>query len=196
MCVAALLFIAAGSLSANLVVNGGFETGNFSGWTLVDPSGLSNVGNDPAFAHSGTYHANLGTAPFPVVPFTTGSLSQNLATAPGTLYNLSFWLANDVTAGLSPFNSFDVFWNGAPIFSLPTSSPPFPYTYFAFNNLVATGPSTALEFRYRNDNDFFRLDDVSVVPDSMSTFWAALPVFGVLGLMHFRARRTKASVRV
>jgi len=196
MCVVALLFIAAGSLNANLVVNGGFETGNFSGWTLVDPSMLSNVGNDPAFAHSGTYHANLGTMIVPPGPPTQGSLSQNLATTPTTLYTLSFWLANDITVfpGGSTFDSFSVFWNGASIFSA-ANLPAFPYTQFTFANLAATGPSTTLEFRFQQDSDFFRLDDVSVVPDSMSTLWAALPVFGVLGLVHFRTRRTKASAR-
>lgn len=197
VCVAGLLFIAtAGHLNANLVVNGGFETGTFSGWTLVDPSGLSNVGNDPMFAHSGTYHANLGTNPFPVLPQSTGSLSQNISTTAGTQYNLSFWLANDITAGLSPFNSFEVFWNGASIFSA-TNLPPIPYTQFTFTFLAATGPSTPLEFRYEHDNDFFRLDDVVVnVPDSISTFWAAFSVFGVLGLVHFRIRRSKALARV
>src|SRR3954467_1569574 len=102
LCVAALLCIPAFAANANLVVNGGFETGTFSGWTLVDTSGLSNVGSDPAFAHSGTYHANLGTAPVPPGPSNIGSLSQNLGTAPGSLYSLSFWLANDVTPQLSP----------------------------------------------------------------------------------------------
>lgn len=195
--VAALLFIAAGSLNANLVVNGGFETGTFSGWNLVDTSGLSNVGSDPLFAHSGTYHANLGTTQVPPGPSNIGSLSQNLATTSGQLYTLSFWLANDVTTvpPKSLFTSFEVFWNNTSIFSL-ISPPPFGYTNFAFPNLVATGPSTTLEFRYQHDNDFWRLDDVTVnVPESGSAILMALPVFALLGLLHLRLRSKPAAAR-
>jgi len=180
---------------ANLVVNGGFETGNFSGWTLVDPSGFSNVGNDPAFAHSGTYHANLGTFPVPPGPSTSGSLSQNLATTAGSLYTLSFWLANDYTAPLSPVNSFQVYWNGGLIFALANAAP-FPYTQFTFGNLAATGPATSLQFVYQHDSDFFRLDDVTVnVPESGSAILMALPVFAALGLVHFRMRAGKRFAR-
>lgn len=197
--VTALLCISAVSSQANLVTNPGFETGNFSGWTLIDSSGLSNVGGDPAFAHSGTYHANLGTAPVPPGPSNIGSLSQNIATTPGSFYDVSFWLANDITAGLSPTNSFRVLWNGATIFTLTPNSGPFQYTNFSFFNLQATNPGTALEFVFQHDNDFFRLDDVSVnpsgVPETGSTILMVLPVFGLFGLLHLRLRSKAAAVR-
>lgn len=125
-----LLCAAPLAAQANLVTNPGFETGNFSGWTLIDPSGFSNVGSDPAFAHSGTYHANLGTRPVPPGPANTASLSQTLGIDPGSLYNLSFWLANDVTLGLSPTSTFRVLFGGVQIFALTPNSAPFPYTFF------------------------------------------------------------------
>ena len=164
----------------NSVVNGGFETGDFTGWTVNDPSGFTNIGPDPLFAHSGTYHANLGALGL------IGTLSQNIVTTPGTVYNLSFWLTND--SGVPP-NEFDVLWNGVTIYSA-TNSAMFPYTNFFFPELVATGPSTALVFRYRNDDDFFRLDDVSVnVPDPASTLWLAFPTIGLLFLVNYRWSR-------
>ena len=64
-CIASFVFAFNQKVSADLVVNGGFESGAFApGWTLTDadPMGsLSNVGSNPMFAHSGTFHANLGT---------------------------------------------------------------------------------------------------------------------------------------
>ena len=146
---------------------------------------MSNVGTDPAFAHSGTRHANLefsGTAQF-------GSLSQVLSTTVGTAYSLSFWLAND---NANPVNFFQALINGAVVFS--TTSPPFGSNGIyqqVFANFVATGGSTTLEFRYRHDQDFWRLDDVSVAraPEGGAPLWVALPILGGLCLVHFRMRR-------
>jgi hypothetical protein len=191
LCIAVLLCTAVWSANAvNIVNNGGFETGNFSGWTVNDPSGFSNVGPDPLFAHSGNFHANLGAVGL------TGSLSQSLTTVAGTSYTLSFWLAND--SSTTP-NSFAAFFNGVQVFAI-ANSPIFGYTQFTFAGLVATSSSTTLEFRYRHDADFFRLDDVSVdagaagVPEAFSTIWLALPAFGALGLMHFSRGRSRKSL--
>ena len=192
-CIAALLCAAAWNANAvNIVNNPGFETGNFSGWTVNDPSGFTNVGPDPLFAHSGNFHANLGAVGL------TGSLSQSLSTAIGTSYTLSFWLAND--SSTTP-NSFAAFFNGIQVFAIANSAV-FGYTQFTISGLVATSTSTTLDFRYRHDADFFRLDDISVdaaagVPESFSTIWLALPAFGALGLVHFsRARARKSLARI
>jgi hypothetical protein len=203
-CIAALLCAAAWNANANQVADSGFEasTDNIGGnpfsasWTNVDASGFSGVGGDSAFAHSGTNYAFLGAAPG------TGSLSQTggVSTVAGQSYSLSFWLANDVTVGLPAGNSFNVFFNGVNVFSL-TNSAAFGYTQFTISNLVATGASTALQFVYNNNSDFWRLDDVNVsaqgVPEAFSTIWLALPAFGALGMLHFsRARARKGLARI
>ncbi len=206
VCIAALLCAWTWNVKANLVADPGFEasadgTGPHpfsAAWTDVDPSGFSGVGGDSAFAHTGNNYAFLGATNYPNTPPITGSLSQNLATTSGISYTLSFFLANDITTGpnLGSFTSFEVLWNGISIFSA-TNQPAFDYTQFTFSDLVATGPLTTLEFRYEHDNDWFRLDDVSVeVPDSGSTIWLALPIFAGLGLLHFRVKTGKASARV
>jgi hypothetical protein len=184
-CAAALLCTVAWNAKAvELVTNGGFETGNFSGWTHTDPSGFDNVGSDPLFAHSGNFHANLGASP------ASGHLSQSLTTVAGTAYTLSFFLANDITAGLGPSTAFEVFWNGASVLSIPANAPPFAYTNFTLTGLLATGGATTLEFVYHHDNDFWRLDDVSVsVPEMASTIWLALPTFAALGFVYSRRER-------
>ena len=115
-CAAALLCTVAWNAKAvNLVTNGGFETGSFSGWTHTDPSNFDNIGSDPLFAHSGTFHANLGASPGP------GSLSQSLTTVAGTAYTLSFFLANDITQRPPIWTSFEVFWNGTSVLALVNS---------------------------------------------------------------------------
>jgi hypothetical protein len=189
LCTAPLLFVAFSPLAlGDLVVNGGFEDSpDFNGWTVNDPSFFTNVGTNPAFAHSGNNKANLGATGL------LGYLSQNIATTPGGNYVLSFWLANDVLGSLTPTNEFDVYWNGSLILSL-TNAPAFAYTNYIFPNLFATGASTTLEFDYRNDEDFYRLDDVSVnVPDSGSTIWLAFSSLGFLCLVN--SLRAKGSVR-
>src|SRR5262249_2874481 len=72
------------SPGTNPITNGGFETGNFTGWTQGGTTGNTGVAaNTP---HTGTFAAFLG----PVG--SDGTLSQNVATTPGQQYVLSFWL--------------------------------------------------------------------------------------------------------
>jgi len=181
----------------NVVINPGFENSAMfaPNWTYTDPNpdpDLSNVGTDPQFANSGNNHANLGT--FGVNPL-FASLSQTLMTTAGQLYNLSFWLAHDVTTPPPPVsNNFQVFFGGVMVQSLVNVGT-FGYTQFVFGGLVPTGGSTLLEFRFRDGNDFFRLDDVRVsTPESGATALLALPAFAGLLLLHFRLRTRKSSV--
>ncbi len=79
----------------SVVQNGGFETGDFSGWTLLGntttPTTVYNAVEslDAGFTvvHSGRYGAFLGDAQ-------VATLSQSLATVPGQCYLLSLWLDN------------------------------------------------------------------------------------------------------
>jgi PKD repeat protein len=72
--------------AGNIVSNGGFETGGFSGWNTSGNFASTSVNTGSVYAHSGTYGAILG----PVGSL--GYLSQTLTTTPGTSYLLSFWL--------------------------------------------------------------------------------------------------------
>ncbi len=119
-----------------------------------------------------------------------GSLSQTLGTTAGEAYTLSFWLANNSNA---PVNFFQVYFGGALLQTF--TSPPFPnsgaYQQFSYGVIGAGGPTT-LEFRYRHDDDFWRLDDVSVesgaVPEP--TTWAMMLLgFGAVGYSMRRKRK-------
>ena len=71
----------------NLVVNGGFETGNFFAWTYTDPEpdnpdiGVDNASED---VHSGSYGVFAGNE--------ESTLSQSIATTVGHTYTVSFYL--------------------------------------------------------------------------------------------------------
>ena len=179
-CAVATIGFAAPAQAVELVTNGGFETGNFSGWTLGGNTGFTFVST--SLPHSGTYDAQLG----PVG--SQGSLSQWLDTVAGATYNISFWLQHD---GGTP-NSFQAFFDGNPILLNLNNSGGFDYFNFTFT-ANGTAP-TLLEFRYQQDPAYFRLDDVSVqglrgsVPEPAT--WAMMLLgFGGIGLTMRRRRR-------
>ncbi len=148
------LLILSGISQADIVVNGGFETGNFTGWTLVDASGFTSI--DGTLPHSGSFAANLGASP------DDGTLTQILPTTPGQSYILLYWLQNE---GGVP-NDFSASWDGTviPASVIVNNDPGFEYRPFAFFNLPATSSSTSLEFTFEQTPAFWHLDDVEVVP--------------------------------
>jgi len=164
---------------ANIVVNGGFETGNFAGWAQQGDTGFTGVGTSSPTGvgpHSGSFLAYFGAIG------DDGGINQSLVTNAGNTYNLSFWLANDT---LSSPSDYSVFWNGG--FVTGAVNPgPSGYTLFTFNNLLATGSLTALDFNFRQDPAYFELDDVVVnsAPDGGNTLW--LLGLGMVGICLIR----------
>ena len=176
----ATIGFAAPAQAVELVTNGGFETGNFSGWTLGGNTGFTSVGTGTP--HSGTYAADLG----PIG--SQGTLSQSLATIAGHSYNISFWLQHD---GGTP-NNFQAFFDGAPILLDLNNAGAFTYFNFTFS-AVGSAPSL-LEFRYQQDPAYWHLDDVSVTGDRAPVpepaTWAMMLLgFGGIGLAMRRRRR-------
>lgn len=151
--------------ATELVVNGGFETGDFTGWT---DDGSSSVGTDSTAVHSGTYGVENGSVG------SLGYLSQTLATTPGATYLLSFWLNSP--DGQTP-NEFQVSWNGTVLFD-ETNLPALGWTNMQFV-VTATSASTVLQFGFQDDPAYLGLDDVSVAPTSGQDFNAA---FGTTNL--------------
>src|SRR5512140_2289427 len=88
---ALVLVLALPASAGNIVFNPGFETGDFSGWTVVPAS----EGSDLTVVSGG--HASLWAAQFAAdTPDDPDTISQVLTTAPGQTYVLSFWLARPV----------------------------------------------------------------------------------------------------
>jgi hypothetical protein len=177
------LLCGAARARADFLVNGGFETGNFSGWS---PSG------NPAFTfvsssnpYSGTYAAWLG----PVGSL--GYLSQTVATTPGTSYDLQFVLGNSGPKA----NEFLVTLGGTTVFDQVNMTNQG-YTSYQFT-VTATSSSTLLQFGFRNDPGFFFLDNVSLTNSAVVSGVAPEPSgltllavgFAVLGGQAWRRRR-------
>lgn len=140
--------------SFGLVSNGGFETGDFTSWTLSGDTSFTFV-DDGSWSgimpFDGNDEAILGNESNP------GYLSQRLTTAPGANYVLSFWFNNPY----EDYGIFAVFWDGKSL--LDTTSVYFNnWTNLQFN-VSATQTSTVLQFGFF-DYGYFGLDDVSVVP--------------------------------
>jgi uncharacterized repeat protein (TIGR03803 family) len=142
--------------SVNLVQNGGFETGDFTGWGGTMDG--ADVTTNSSYIHSGNYGAQLGPVGL------LGYLSQDLATTSGSNYLLSLWLDN--LGG--PTNEFQVTWNGNSLFDGVNMNA------FAWTNLqfivTASSTSTTLQFGFRQDPSYFGLDDVSVTPSGGVAF--------------------------
>ena len=183
LCATALVFC--NPARADLVTNGGFETGSFSGWTGTGNTGFNGVQcpGPGATVHGGNCSAFFG----PVG--STGGISQNLATTPGTTYRIDFFFLPD---GGNP-SSFSATFGGTTLISL-TNPPAGPYQEFSFD-VIATLSSTALAFNFRDDPGFLFLDDVSVNAVPLP---AALPLFatglGALGLLSWRRKKKVAAL--
>jgi len=176
---------------ANLVQNPGFETGDFTDWTVgtsnngwqVDVSG--DHGDVP---FDGTFFASDGcVGPDCISGPQQSSLSQNLLTTSGQNYDLTFWF---YTGGNSTPNELDVLWNGASVLDLGpggTLGVIDSYTEFTVTGLNATSSSSTLTFLDRQDPGWIGLDDIDVepagtsaVPEPSAIPFAMAGLFGIL----------------
>lgn len=188
-----------GAVTGNLVLNCGFETGDFTDWTpggnTLNPGG-NYYGVDAFDANSGNFGAYMsqdfidgGTAPV--------TLSQSFATTAGDWYNFTFFLEQDTAPTLGYTHAFSASWAGSIIESLtPTVATPGDvgiFDEYSFTE-AATAPSTTIQFSFQNDDNFWSFDDVSVtlapVPEP-STALLGVFALGALWLVWHRRQGSR-----
>lgn len=175
----------------NLVHNCGFETGNFSTWSLSGndvPGELGNLygveGLDPVYLigpNSGSSQAYFGDL---VNNATT--LLQTLGTIAGDPYQVSWYLVQGTPVGGGYSNEFSASFGGVPLVSL-TAMPVEGYTHYSYSS-VAASSSSVLSLTLGNDLGYFLLDDVSVVLTPEPSAWT-LVLAGVISVGIFHRKR-------
>lgn len=187
------------AIVGNLVTNCGFETGDFTGWTLSGndvPGALNNLygveGNDPyptpggTAPHSGNYQAYFSDQ---VSNSTT--LSQTVATVPGIKYAVSFYLAQELVGPGTVNNSVTVGFNGTTLPPILSNVGVQSYELFTYD-VTATAASSLFSLNMGNDIGEFLLDDVSVTPVPLpASAWLMLS--GLVGLGALVCRRRDES---
>ena len=167
--------------AASIVTNGGFETGDFTGWTPNAVSYPMYIVTSPV--SEGQYAAQI--AGYGYGPDT---LSQTLTTTAAQNYNLTF----DLYQVASNPNGFSVSWDGITLYS--DTDNPHNYLSYSFS-VVGTGSDTLLFTDY-NTSAFTYLDNVSVsaaseVPEA-STWMIMIGGFAALGFVAHRRKSRRA----
>ena len=147
--VAVLLVGAPTAFATNLLTNGSFETGDFSGWTHTGDTTFDSV-QCGGGAQDGLCFASLG----PVGD--QGFLGQSFSDTPGTQYTFSFWLA----ASGDDVSNFSASWDGTSVLNLSDPNTGGNWQQFSFTE-TGTGSDT-IQFSFRDDPAFLSLDNVSV----------------------------------
>jgi hypothetical protein len=161
-------------------VNGGFENGNFTGWTLSGDTSLVGVcgastcpGN--LAPENGSYAAFLG-------PVETATLAQTLPTTPGDQYTVSFFLA-DPQGGTPDY--FSVAFGNASV-TLDNFGGSFGWQEYELTT-TANSAETQLSFNMRNNPGFWFIDNVTLqqggsVPEPGTLVLFASGLLGIAGV--------------
>lgn len=185
------------SAQANLIVNGGFETGDSSGWsvTLVGSSTATVISSSPPYysAYEGTKQIALSTS-----RGTFGSnIYQDISTTAGSNYEISFAVRPSgsfgSTFGVSIDGSQLGSWQGSDAIFANSSVPPV-LDYHPFSlSFNAVNAVTRVSFGWVDNQASWYLDKVAVTASASSVplpaaFW--LLGSGITGLICMARRKS------
>ena len=173
------------------MLNGGFETGDLTDWTVNLSSNNPWRVNDTASALSGrvpsegSFFAQTGCSGDPCINGTESQQSwlyQDVATLAGQQYLLSF----DFSATGDPME-LEVLFDGAVVFDLTGLGSQSSYTSYS-TNVTASGTTSRLAFLGRQDPRYSALDNIALISDAPEPSAGILGFGGVLALCRFRRR--------
>lgn len=162
---------------AQILTNGSFETGDFTGWTLTGNTGFTGV--DSSFGGvnptAGSYLAYFGAVG------AAGYLSQTFSDTAGDVLALSFDLYN--LGGTPSYFEFD--FDGTLLTAL-TNPDAFGWRKYTFD-VTGTG-SDNIQFAFQQNPSYFLLDNVAATyggspvpePGSMAMVAAGLGILAVM----------------
>jgi len=207
------LLVFAATASADLMTNGGFETGNLTGWTasgqtggiyVCGVGGIFDCNQLFGFSSSGAPHSGGDALAFG--PYNrsgsgiAGSIQQTLTTVALQSYDISFWVETCPDLASCKTNDLIATFGGSTLISLSNTGPSL-WHQFVFDNVTATASSTVLNFSGDNYSSFFLIDDVSVPPHTSSTvpepsaFALLSTAAGAVGFLARRRRFTRTQAR-
>ncbi len=184
----AMVCLAGGASAANIVVNGNFDGGTYSGpngdvvptgWTVGPPSyviqSVMNVESTVNPAIDQGPESGLDYIAFQS-PATSGRdcLYQDLDTAAGQTYNISFWVA--ITGAAGSDIGLSVIWdestsNSTSLYNSayysPANTGPMAYEQFNFTEIASTN-LTRIDFHAVDSSGAILLDNVVVQAQSSS----------------------------
>lgn len=180
--------VAPATFAQNLLTNGSFETGDFTGWTLGGNSGLIEVVTGAFYQYSGAEDGSYYVVAGPVG--SPGSLSQTFSDVAGRNYTFSFWFAS---VGDNP-SSFSAMWDNNTVLSLTNPNTGSNWTEFTFSE-TGTG-SDSITFNFQDNPGWIGLDNVSVsgsapgtVPEPSSLLLLGSGVLGLGGVIRRKLYR-------
>jgi hypothetical protein len=187
------------AVSGNLVQNCGFETGDFTDWTVTGTVS-SNFDVFTNFPDSGNDDARFGDT-------TLDYIDQSFSTVAGDTYSVSFYVDATVPGNVvSPNGQFVAEWDGTNILSMTGSTYPGScsgpdsagYDLCSFTE-TATSTSSDIKFGGATADAYYHLDDVivtqntSAVPEPSSISFALAGLFGALVVgRRYMEKRSKA----
>jgi hypothetical protein len=162
---AAVTVASANAFGQNLVINGGFETGDFTGWNRQANEFLGIEDGGGALVHSGLYSVHwAGTSP------QNDSIDQEVSALTGVHYELSLWVRS---ANTSTTDHFDVVWGGQTLFSNTITST----TWMKLTFEVFGGPNATTNLYlggYGGANGIYADDVAIAVPEPGSVMALSL----------------------
>jgi hypothetical protein len=193
------------ALSTIQLLNCGFETGDFTSWTVSGTAAVlaqTNLyGVDAYNPATGTYGAFVGTQGATLgVHANTDSLelSQNFSYEAYRTFQVTFSLAQDSPIFSGYTDYFQAQFDGSVLGTALTAVGIQGYTTYTFDVTTAASGSNTLAFYFQDDAGFWSFDDVSLTEIPEPGTWALLA--GALGMMTVLrlvgTRRPRASLAV